>query len=79
MINSDLPIWFKIWWVVNIILACAFFIYWFLIDDISNYHLAGFFKSGTTKSLILLIVVFIKGKKFLCVFLESIWITIGLY
>jgi membrane protein implicated in regulation of membrane protease activity len=36
MNKSYLPGWFNIWWIINICLAAAFLIYWFLIDFKSN-------------------------------------------
>lgn len=42
MFRSDLPGWFKIWWIVNIVLAIAFVVYWFTVDFTSNSFLFGF-------------------------------------
>jgi len=42
MFKSDLPNWFKTWWIVNICLACIFIVYWFSVDFKSNYILFGF-------------------------------------
>ena len=36
MIQSNLPSWFKIWWMFNLILTIVFFIYWISIDLQTN-------------------------------------------
>ncbi len=36
MTNNKLPKWFNVWWIINVIIAIIFLIYWYSIEFESN-------------------------------------------
>ena len=46
MFKSDLPLWFKAWWVLNIFIAIAFLAYWIPVGFESSNIVYGFIIYG---------------------------------